>query len=164
MRKVLYLIVTSLLLTTCSGQGETPPSSPLAEARATAAVDADGGEEPLVVFQRAPEGAESLEEYRFYAGGRAAIITAASGGVEVSEAQLEAETVDALLQNLEGADFFETADAGEQQWTDTIDYLITASRDGEVRSLAIDEVTSQTSVKRMQSLVVLERFVFLQVK
>jgi hypothetical protein len=164
MRKRLYLITITLWLVGC-GAGSTPDAPPLAEARATAASEADGGEAPRVLFQRAPEGAESLEEYRIYAGGRTAVIRAAPGGVEVSEAQVAVEALDLLVRNLEAAGFFEAGSAGEQRWTATIDYLLSVHRDDQgpgdqVHSLAIDEVSTQTSSQRLQSLSVMEQFIF----
>ena len=165
MRKVLFLIILTLTLIACRETSEAPQDLSVADAQATAASEVDGGEEPVVVFQRATDGPESLQEWRIYAGGRVAIVNAAPEGespanVQVSEAQVDPGAVDTLLQDLESAGFYEAAEPGEQRWNETLDYIISTQVDGDWQSLAIERVTPQTSPVRLQSIGVIEKFLF----
>jgi hypothetical protein len=154
------MILCLLLLVACSGQ-QAPTDLTMSEAQSTAASEADAGETPVVVFQRAAEGAASLETYRIYGDGRVAIITpSAEGGVATREMNISEETVMTLLQNLEAAGFYEAAEAGERRWNEALEYVIGTQVDGEWHTLALESVTSQTSPVRLQSLGVMEKFIF----
>jgi hypothetical protein len=154
------MILCLFLLVACGGDQE-PTDLTASEAQSTAASEADAGEAPAVVFQRATEGAASLEEWRIYGDGRVAIITpSAEGAVVVDEAQIGDEKVATLLQDLETAGFYEAAEAGERRWSEALEYVISTQVGGEWHTLALEGVTAQTSPVRLQSLGVIERFIF----
>lgn len=156
----ILMILCLLLLVACGGQ-EAPADLTMSEAQSTAASEADAGETPVVVFQRATEGAASLEEWRIFGDGRVVTITPSTeGGVTTRETQIGEETVLTLLQNLETAGFYEAAEAGEQRWNEALEYVIGTQVDGEWHTLALESVTSQSSPVRLQSLGVMEKFIF----
>lgn len=158
MNKTLTLIILALILVACdSDQGPED----LAQAQATAASEADRGQAPAVVFQRAAESAASLQEWRIYADGRAAILDPSQeGDINVREAQVGDQAVEMLLQDLQTAGFYEAAEAGEQRWNENLRYVISTQRDGAWHSLALEGVTPETSPLRLQSLTVVEKFIF----
>lgn len=156
----ILMILCLFLLIACGGEQETTDLA-AGEAQSTAASEADAGEAPVVVFQRAAEGEASLEGWRIYGDGRVAIFTPlAEGGVVVREAQIGEDSITTLLQDLETAGFYEAAEAGEQRWSEALEYLISTQVDGEWHTLALEGVTAQTSPVRLQSLGVMEKFIF----
>lgn len=161
MHKTCTLIILGLFLLVACGGEQEPTDLTVSEAQSTAASEADAGETAVVVFQRATEGAASLEAWRIYGDGRVAIIRSSTeGGVVTSEAQIGEEAVMTLLQNLETAGFYEAAEAGEQRWNEALQYVIGTYVDGEWHTLALEGVTQQTSPVRLQSLGVMEKFIF----
>lgn len=161
MYKTFICTILSLLLLAACGNGEAPADLAPDEAQATAAVEADAGEAPVVVFQRATEGASSLEEWRIYADGRSALISPSpDGDVTLDETQLDEGAVSTLLQNLETAGFYEAAEAGERRWREGLTYVISTHQDGQWQSLALERITPETSPVRLQSLGVMEKFIF----
>lgn len=161
MYKTFICTILSLFLLAACGDGEAPADLAPGEAQATAASEADGGEAPVIVFQRAIEGPSSLEEWRIYAGGRTAIISpSADGDVTLDETQIDEGAVNALLQDLEAAGFYEAAETGEQRWREGLMYIISTHQDGAWQSLALERVTPETSPVRLQSLGVMEKFIF----
>lgn len=164
MRNLLILILLSAWLAACNQSGDTPQGPSLLQAQATVASEVDRGETPVVVFQRATDESGALQEWRIYAGGRAAIIELPPGGeAQSEEVQLDAGAPSALLRALESAGFYEAADPGEQAWNENLGYVISTQRDGEWHSLAVEAITPQTSPVRVQSVGAMERFIFEQI-
>jgi hypothetical protein len=103
-------------------------------------------------------------EWRVYADGRAASITPAGAGAsQVTEVQVDEETVDQLFADLENAGFFEVADAQEGECCTQNNYAITVWQDGEAQSVTVDQITPQMSVQRLSSINYVERFVYQEI-
>lgn len=164
MRKLLILLLLTAWLVACNQSDEPTPGPSLVQAQATVQSEVDRGETPVVVFQRATDESVALQEWRIYSGGRAAIITyptdASPAEAQTDEVQLDAQAPSALLEALESAGFYEAASSGEQSWSENLDYVISAQRDGQWHSLAVERVTAQTSPVRLQSIGAVEQFIF----
>lgn len=166
MRKfTLTLLTLSLWLVGCSDQQSLAPDpgptqSP-ADVRATAVSEVDGGTEPLFTFQRrGREDGETLE-WRVYSSGRAVALTF-SGADEpvVAESTVASDTIDDLLEDLESVGFFDVASQGREECCEQFSHVISVLRDGTVNTVAVERVTAQTTIPRLQSLNTVEKFIF----
>lgn len=166
MRKFTFLLLTFLLwLVGCGDQQSLvpdpgPTQSP-AEVRATAVSEADDGTEPLFTFQRrGREDGETLE-WRVYPGGRAVALTF-NGADEpmVAESTVAGDSIDRLIEDLESVGFFDVASPGREECCDRFSHVISILRDGTVNTVAVERVTAQTTIPRLQSLNTVEKFIF----
>jgi hypothetical protein len=165
------LLFAALWLSSCSvlqdlrGSSEDEGSQETAsQERATMVAELDQGEQPLLVYQRSGEEEGQVFEWRVYADGRAASITPAGAGAsQVTEVQVDEETVDQLFADLENAGFFEVADAQEGECCTQNNYAITVWQDGEAQSVTVDQITPQMSVQRLSSINYVERFVYQEI-
>lgn len=165
MRKFYLLMAILLWLAGCSGQAGPGPDpsateSP-ADVRATVVSEADAGAEPLFTFQRRGREEGETLEWRIYPGGRA-VALAFNGGQQpvVEETTIAGESVDRLMQDLESVGFFDVASEGPEACCDRFSHVISVLRDGEVNTVAVERVTAQTTVSRLQSLNTVEKFIF----
>jgi hypothetical protein len=158
MSRALILLFSLLWLAAC---GDAPDAVGTPDAPATTIAEVDQGQTPVVVFQRSGENPGQRLEWRIYGGGRLVALTITEGQAPaVSEDSTEAQNVELLIQELQQAGFFGVAQEGEQECCDSNDYVLSVRQDGQVRTMAIEQITPQVPVPRLQSLNAIERFIF----
>jgi hypothetical protein len=150
----MVLIFFSLLGLVGCGRDDATPT-------AVSAADVDQGETPLLVYERAGDEEGVVLAWRVYRSGRAvALTTDASGATTVVEGTVDETQLDQLVADLDEAGFFGIATPETFDCCTRYDYVISAAGDEGLVSIAIEHVTPELAPARLQSLTVVEKFLF----
>jgi hypothetical protein len=158
---VLVLVLFSLLWLVGCGRDDAASTAASATPTTVSAADVDQGETPLLVYERAGDEEGAVLAWRVYRSGRAvALTTGASGETTIVEGTVDTTQLDQLVADLTEVGFFDIATPETFDCCAQYDYVISAAGDEGLVSIAIEHVTPQLSPPRLQTLTVVEKFLF----